>query len=196
MTKRIFITIALAATCMLSTSTDASLYRVDSSRSTGSVSGFGHSAGAFKDVTGWIAFQTENVHASEIRFSLPLDGLAVNVDPSVTYTGTQLLSSAPGAALTFKSSSVREGRDHKLTVKGTMTLGSVSREVTIPIQLLGWEAGTSGARKAGFGGEFKLDLSSFGVPTGLLGDKVNIKLRLLGLETSETQIPMEEGPSS
>jgi polyisoprenoid-binding protein YceI len=185
-----------AACGLFATSVDASLYRVDPDRSAGVVNGFGHSTGSFNEVTGWIAFQTHNVNASEVQFSLPLDAMAIHVDPSVTYTGTHLLSAVPGQSLTFKSTSVREGRGHVLTVKGIMTLGTVSHEMTIPMQLLGWEAGTTGARKAGFGGDFKLDLSSFGIPTGLLGDKVNIKLRLLGVESLETRIPTAEGPSS
>ena len=182
------------AVLMSSATTDASLYRLDSERSGASVSGFGHSTGEFKNVTGWVAFHPSNIESSEIRFSMPIDDLQVEVDSAVHYAGTKLLGSTSGSAITFQSTSVFQGKDH-LVVTGQMTFGSVSRAVTIPVEFLGWDT-SGGSRKAGFRGEFKLDLSDFGVPTGLLGDQVKVRLVLLGVETSSTMIPTGDGPSS
>ena len=195
MLNRISTVAALAVAVLISgASVDASLYRVDSQRSGASVSGFGHSTGEFKNVSGWVAFHPSNIASSEIQFRMPIDDLQVEVDSAVHYAGTKLLGSTSGSAITFKSTSVIQGKDH-LVVRGQMTFGSVSREVTIPVEFLGWDA-SSGSRKAGFRGEFSLDLSDFGIPTGLLGDKVKVRLVLLGVESSSTMIPTGDGPSS
>ncbi|MDA0709850.1 MAG: YceI family protein [bacterium] len=93
----------------------------------------------------------------------------------------------------FESSKVVNTGD-KLMVTGTLSMLGVTREVTVPVRILG--RGThpeTGEAIAGFEAEMKVKLSDLGVDawtqaTGILGDSLNIRLRMVGVD----QVPQAQ----
>ena len=88
--------------------------------------------------------------------------------------------------ITFKSTKIKATGKDKYDVTGTLTMRGVSKEVTLPVQFLGFGKDPWGNEKAGFAIDFTLNRKDFGLvwnktlDTGgvLLGDDVWVSINL------------------
>lgn len=89
--------------------------------------------------------------------------------------------------ITFKSTRV-ENRGSELLVTGTLMMMGVSKEVKVPVKILGrGNHPKTGLPIAGFDAQMKFKLSDLGVDVwtnaaGILGDTLNIRLKMVGVD--------------
>ena len=87
--------------------------------------------------------------------------------------------------MTFASTSVRRTEDG-LQLEGMLTIHGVTKQVSIPVEILGEGANPNGKSVIGFAGEFTVDRSDFGIVWNtildqggtLVGEKVKVMLAI------------------
>ena len=137
--------------------------------------------GEFNDFDGVVVYDPENPAASRVEVTVQ----AASIDTDNERRDGHLRSDDFFAAethptLTFKSKKVEQGADG-LAVTGDLTIRGVTKEVTVPVEVLGVMGD-----KAGFQTEFTVDRKEFGVlwnraldqGGSLLGDEVRIVLTI------------------
>ncbi len=146
--------------------------------------------GTFADYTGEIVYEPVHVEQSTINLSIPVKSLIVdNRWGDHPVTGSQLFDVEKYPNIMFTSSKV-QNYGKVLKVTGNLSMLGVSREVTMPVKVLGF--GThpvTGEQIARFGLEFDVNLSEFkqgkdGAVDAILGDEIKFKLNLMGVEGS------------
>jgi polyisoprenoid-binding protein YceI len=142
--------------------------------------------GTFDNIEGQFVYEPIQVEDSSIEFCLKANSFKVQND-DVTMAGRFFFDLNKHPEIRFKSSKVENWTD-RLMVTGSLTMLGVTREVTIPVRILG--RGThpeTGAPIVGFAADMKVKLSEMGVDawtnaTGILGDTLNIRLKMVGVE--------------
>lgn len=92
--------------------------------------------------------------------------------------------------ITFESTGARKDGD-RLMVTGDLTMHGVTRQVTLPVEVLG--TGVHPRSKepiAGFSAELKLNRSDYGVnswtdPTGIVGDEVSVTINIEAVKAED-----------
>jgi len=150
--------------------------------------------GTFDNFEGQIVYEPVQVEDSSIEFCVKANSFKVKNDDVMMAAGFFFdLNKHP--EIRFKSSKVENWGD-KLMVTGTLSMLGVTREVTVPVKILG--RGThpkTGEAIAGFSADMKVKLSDMGVDawtnaTGILGDSLNLRLKMVGVE-NDTQAQVE-----
>jgi polyisoprenoid-binding protein YceI len=148
--------------------------------------------GTFQAFEGQIVYEPVQVEDSSVSFCIKANSFQVKQEDVRMGAGLFFdLSKHP--EIRFESSKVVNTGD-KLMVTGTLSMLGVTREVTVPVRILG--RGThpeTGEAIAGFEAEMKVKLSDLGVDawtqaTGILGDSLNIRLRMVGVD----QVPQAQ----
>src|SRR5262249_3020100 len=88
--------------------------------------------------------------------------------------------------ITFKSSKVKSAGKDRYDVTGTLNLHGVAKEVTLPVQFLGYGKDPWGNDRAGFSTDVTLNRKDFGIVWNknldsgglLLGDEVWVSINL------------------
>ena len=96
--------------------------------------------------------------------------------------------------ITFKSTKIKAKGKDKYDVTGTLTMHGVTKEVTLPVQFLGFGKDPWGNEKAGFAIDATLNRKDFGIvwnktlDTGgaLLGDEVLVSINLEATKKKES----------
>ena len=192
LSKRLYPLVAGVFALLIAVGTaDASTYQIESEFSSVALSGFGAAQGKFTEVSGTIVYDPMNVRSSSVAFSLPMKSLDVLADGrEVHIKGHHFYTLGRHSDVIFKSSQVVPYGD-RLMVTGTFTLLGVSRQVVLPVEILGrGHHPESGAAVAGFSAEVKIKLSDYGIDAwtkaaGILGDQITLKLKVVGVETKE-----------
>jgi polyisoprenoid-binding protein YceI len=135
--------------------------------------------GRFNDFAGTIVYDPENPAASKVEFTVQAASLDTrNERRDGHLKSADFFDVEKHPTLTFKSKKV-SGSGDALQLTGDLTIRGVTKEVTVPVEVLG----TMGA-KAGFATEFKIDRTDFGVAWNraaegggsILGDEVTIRI--------------------
>lgn len=150
--------------------------------------------GKFNEFEGTIVYDPENIAASRVDFTIQ----AASIDTDNERRDNHLKSEDFFAVeqhptLTFKSKKVA-GSGEKLQVTGDLTIRGVTKEVTVPVEVLG----TMGT-KAGFATEFEVDRLAYGVTWNravegggsILGDEVKVRI-----DVEANEQVAEEGTAS
>ena len=160
----------------------ADTYNVDTAHSTVGFSVrhiFTRVPGEFNDFAGTIVYDPENPAASKVEFTVQAASLDTrNERRDGHLKSADFFDVEKHPTLTFKSKKV-SGSGDALQLTGDLTIRGVTKEVTVPVEVLG----TMGA-KAGFATEFKIDRTDFGVAWNraaegggsILGDEVTIRI--------------------
>ena len=147
--------------------------------------------GEFNDFEGVVVYDPENPAASRVEVTVQ----AASIDTDNERRDGHLRSDDFFAAethptLTFKSKKVEQGADG-LAVTGELTIRGVTKEVTVPVEVLGVMGD-----KAGFSTRFVVDRLDYGVSWNnvldqggaVLGDEVTIDLNFeLDRQKEDTQ---------
>lgn len=151
--------------------------------------------GQFNDFTGTIVYDPEEPSNSSVEMVVQ----AASIDTDNEKRDSHLRSPDFFAVeehptLSFKSKKVAAVGENNLAVTGDLTIRGTTKEVTIPVQVLGVMGD-----KAGFSTEFVIDRQEFGVNWNrtldqggtILGDEVSVDL---AFEVNRVK-PEEEGDS-
>lgn len=92
----------------------------------------------------------------------------------------EFFDAAKFPTITFKSVAVKELGKGRLEVAGDLTMHGVTRQITIPVGILGTMKGAKGETRGGFEGAVTLNRNDFGITKypGMLGDNVEITLNI------------------
>ncbi len=84
---------------------------------------------------------------------------------------------------TFKSKSVKKGKEGRLEIAGDFTLHGVTKPVTIDVESVGTGKDPWGGERAGFHGTFTIKRSEFGMDYSLenLSDDVQVTISIQGV---------------
>ena len=150
--------------------------------------------GHFNDYSGTIEADPARPETASVEFTLKtasIDTASEGRDKDLR--GENFFDAAKFPEITFKSSRVKSTGKDKYDVTGTLSMHGVSKEVTIPVQFLGFGKDPWGNEKAGFSTDFVLNRKDYGIvwnktlDTGgaLLGDEVSVSINLEAAKKKE-----------
>lgn len=141
--------------------------------------------GRFRDFDGVIKYDAKNPAASSVEFTVQ----AASIDTANNNRDEHLRSAdffdvQKFPTLTFTSTKVVPKDADTLEVTGNFTMHGVTKQITIPVEILGF-AKTPRGEKAGFETDFKINRKEFGITWNnmmdsgpVLGDDVKITIAI------------------
>jgi polyisoprenoid-binding protein YceI len=143
--------------------------------------------GHFKDFTGEIRFDPDNLGQSRFNFSVKVK----SIDTFNTKRDNHLLSgdffdADKYPVMTFKSSSIKHLEGNQYSMEGTMTVKDVSRTVTVPFTFFGSKPHPFNPKQlvAGFEARMTIDRLEYHVgggkflKMGVVGKKVDVLITI------------------
>ena len=200
MNTRLWTSIALALVLLVAvapTAPAADVYDLDQSHFSivFSVShmNMSYTYGFFRQAQARVVLDRENPSATQFQMSINADSIDTNNPQRDTHLkGPDFFDVASFPAITFESTTVvldsRPQQGIVYQVTGNFTIHGVTRQVTLPIQLLGEGAGPDGKPHAGFLTQTELKRSDFGVGAGrfadssMVGDAIGITVSFEGIQ--------------
>lgn len=140
--------------------------------------------GRFTDFSGTILYDPENLEASSVEFTVEAASIDTHNDRRDNHLRSpDFFDVEKHPTLSFKSTRVARKDETTLEVTGNLTIRGVTREVTIPVQVLGFMDTPMGYR-GGFESHFTLDRTDYGVQWNralegggaVLGNEVKISI--------------------
>ncbi len=132
--------------------------------------------GMFDEMTGSVSFDAADPGKDSIDASIKVDSVHThNGKRNDHLKSPDFFNAAKFPTMTFKSKSFSKSSENAFDVKGDLTIHGVTKEVTIKLEKTG-EGKTQMGERVGFGTEFKIKRSDYGItfmPDGL-GDEVTI----------------------
>lgn len=143
--------------------------------------GYSYTYGMFREASGTVEFDKSNPAASQFRLAINAASLnTMNEKRDEHLRGADFFNVKQFPQITFESTSVEPAAsaDGKTlyNVTGTLTMHGVSREVTLPIELLGEGDTPFNDYRAGFICQTTLKRSDFGMEfmVGPIGDSIGV----------------------
>ncbi|MBN9416040.1 hypothetical protein ABS71_11145 [bacterium SCN 62-11] len=140
--------------------------------------------GRFRDFQGSIDYDQKNPRNSKVSFTVKADSIFTDNDKRDAHLkGDDFFAVDKFPTLTFQSKKVLPRGQNKLDVLGTLTIHGVSKDVMVPVQVLGVGPGFKG-EVAGFRSDFTIQRKDFGIVWNskldkggsVLGEDVEIRL--------------------
>jgi polyisoprenoid-binding protein YceI len=186
--KRLILVLALAA---LSAPLFADTYAIDKNHSeaTFTVRHFvSKVSGKFDDFAGSITGDLQNAGAATVEFTIK----TASVDTGVANRDNHLRSAdffdaANNPEITFKSTSIKPaGTKNVYNVTGNLTMRGVTKQVTLPVEFLGFAKDPGGNTRAGFTTHTTINRKDYGINWNkaldeggfMLSDDVDITINL------------------
>jgi len=143
--------------------------------------------GRFSDLSGSITVDVANPAASAVEFTIntaSIDTSAPDRDKDLRSPNFFDVEKYP--TISFKSSKVTPAGKDKFTVEGSLTMHGVAKQVSLPVEFLGFGKDPWGNDKAGFAVETVLNRKDYGLNWNkaldqggfLLGDEVKVVISL------------------
>jgi polyisoprenoid-binding protein YceI len=151
--------------------------------------------GHFNDYSGTVVADPAKPETASVEFTLKTASIDTDSETrDKDLRGANFFEAEKFPEITFKSTRVKSTGKDKYDVTGTLSMHGVSKEVTIPVQFLGFGKDPWGNEKAGFSTDFTLNRKDYGIvwnktlDTGgaLLGDEVSVSINL---ETAKKKEP-------
>ena len=143
--------------------------------------------GSFEDYSADIVFDPENLDASSINVSIPVESVNTRNDRRDNHLlSDDFFNAEQWPSIQFVSNSIEQTGDTQFVAKGEMTIRDVTREFELPFELLGVmdHPMQENTRVAGIVANAELMRTDYGVGVGdwaataVVGDRVNITLNL------------------
>ncbi|MBX3168757.1 MAG: YceI family protein [Candidatus Eremiobacteraeota bacterium] len=187
MFKQSLVSLALGATLALSAWSEPASYKVDPAHSS-VVFNIRHLVsqveGRFRDFQGSIDYDQKDPRNSKVSFTVKADSIFTdNEKRDAHLKGDDFFAVDKYPNLTFQSKKVSPRGPNKLDVLGTLTIHGVSKDVLVPVQVLGIGPGFQG-EVAGFRSDFTINRKDFGIVWNskldkggsVLGEDVEVRL--------------------
>lgn len=197
--KRRFGVVLMGALALAAPALAADTYAVDKGHSEVSFQiahlGLSKVRGRFKDFDGTIRVDPAKPETSSVEFSVKTASIDTDNEKrdEDLKTGAGLLDVEKYPSMTFKSSKiVTKGKDH-YDVTGTLTLHGVSKEVTLPVAVIGPIKDPWGNQRVSFETNTTLNRKDYGISyhkvldTGglVVGDDISISITLEAVKQKE-----------
>ena len=143
--------------------------------------------GRFSDLSGSISVDVANPAASSVEFTINAASIDTNAaDRDKDLRSPNFFDIEKYPTITFKSSKVTPAGKDKFTVEGSLTMHGVAKQVSLPVEFLGFGKDPWGNDKAGFAVETVLNRKDYGLNWNkaldqggfLLGDDVKVVISL------------------
>jgi polyisoprenoid-binding protein YceI len=143
--------------------------------------------GRFESFGGKVVMDLDNLANSGVEFEVDASSInTFNADRDQHLRTPDFFSVEKHPKIAFKSSKIVKTGDGTFDVTGTLQLRGVSREITLPVTLLGKQQDPWGNTVAGFSAETVLDRKDYGFNWNkaldqggmLLGDEVKLSFSL------------------
>lgn len=120
--------------------------------------------GGFKEFSGKIDLDRSDLTKAKVSFAIA----AASIDTGNTRRDDHLRSSdffevEAHPRITFESTSVRKAAENLYDVTGKFTMHGVTKEITIPVEVLGFTSHPRFGDRAGFTTSFTLDREDYGI---------------------------------
>jgi len=143
--------------------------------------------GRFNAFSGNVQLDPKNLPNSSVEFHIKADSIDTGVaDRDKHLKSEDFFDVGKFPEITFKSKSVKAAGKDKYNVTGDLTMHGVTKEVTLPVTLLGTAKDPWGNTRAGFETETTLNRKDYGIVWNkaldaggaLLGDDVKVAINL------------------
>lgn len=194
MNARFWVSAAVWFTCLAAVSPTglaAETYDVDTSHTSivFSVShiNMSYTYGFFRKSQGRYMLDRTNPANSRFQFSIAADSLDTNnADRDKHLRSPDFFNVQQFPTITFESTSVTQSNTEsgvEYQVTGNLTMHGVTRQITIPLKMLGEGVGPYGKYRSGFFGQFSLKRSDFGMSNllNMVGDAVGVTVSFEGI---------------
>lgn len=154
--------------------------------------------GAFNDITGHLHVDTEHPERSWAKVTMQV----ASVDTRVGQRDDHLRSpdffdAEKWPEITFVSTHIEEVDDRAFGVTGDLTIRDVTRQVMIPLALIGVETGPDGELRAGFEGSRRLNRRDFGLEWNtpldsggvLVSERITLEFEISAVKTATESEP-------
>jgi len=151
--------------------------------------------GHFNDYAGTITVDPAKPETASVEFTIKAATIdTANANRDKDLIGANFFEVEKFPDITFKSSKVKATGKDKYDVTGTLTIHGVAKEVTLPVQFLGFAKDPWGNDRAGFSIDTTLNRKDFGIVWNktldsggtLLGDEVWVSINLETTKKKET----------
>jgi polyisoprenoid-binding protein YceI len=188
-TKTILQTLALSLLLPALAAAEPATYKVDTSHSgvRFTIRHFvSNVPGNFRDFDGVIKYDKQNPAASSVELTVKAASINTeNNDRDEHLRGADFFDVAKFPTLTFTSTKVTAKDANNLEVTGNLTLHGVTKQVTIPVEVLG-SVKTPNGEKAGFETNFTINRKDYGIVWNrvldaggsVLGDDVKVNISI------------------
>ena len=142
--------------------------------------------GRFNKVTG--NFNIDGGLANKFNFEIDAASIDTNVaERDKHLRGPDFFNVEEFPKITFESTEI-EREEGVYQVRGKMTMRGQTKDVTIPIRLVGIGRGPFGKERAGFFAKFELKRSDFGMDSMLssIGNKIAVTFSFEGIRTKSS----------
>ena len=143
--------------------------------------------GRFTDFAGTVRIDRETPEASSVELTIEASSIdTANADRDKHLRSEDFFHVEKFPQITFRSTRIEPKGDDLYRVTGTFTMRGVSKEITLPVKLLGFVKDPWGNEKAGFGTEHTLNRKDYGIVWNkaldaggfILGDEVEVEISL------------------
>lgn len=192
MKKTLLTTTLLSALVLLSTTTQAAEYVIDSKGAHASVNfkiqhlGYSWLTGRFDKLEGIFNYDPKNIDKSTIEMKVDVSSINSNhAERDKHLRSKDFLNTDKFNEATFKSMSVKGLENNQLSVTGLLTLNGVSKPIVVLVEKIGEGKDPWGGERVGFSGKTRLTLADFGVNSSKLGESssfVELDIHLEGVK--------------
>ncbi|MDO5633728.1 MAG: YceI family protein [Micrococcus sp.] len=149
--------------------------------------------GAFTDVAGTMTLDPRGIEHSHVEVILQAESLDTrNEDRDLHLRSHEFFDVETYPEITFRSTRMKEASEWNYLVVGDLTMHGVTREIAVPLELIGVEVDPYGVIRAGFEGQRRLNRHHFGltwnVPLDsgglLISDRVSLEFELSVMRVS------------
>jgi polyisoprenoid-binding protein YceI len=153
--------------------------------------------GVFRQAQARVTLDHENPSATQFQMTINAESIDTNNDGRDKHLkGPDFFDAATYPAITFQSTTVVPVSEPKrivYQVTGNLTMHGVTRQVTLPIELLGQGPGPDGKPHAGFLTQTELKRSDFGMTkfleNNMVGDPIGITVSFEGIQQQAGAAP-------
>jgi polyisoprenoid-binding protein YceI len=151
-------------------------------------------SGQFKDFEGTLRLDRAQPAQSSVEFAIAASSIDTNLaDRDAHLRNADFLDVEKFPRITFRSTKVVPDGKDRYQVTGTLTLRGVSREVTLPVQFLGFVRDPWGNDKAGFEAILTVNRKDYGITWNkaldaggvVLGEEVKVVFNLEATRKTE-----------
>lgn len=126
--------------------------------------GYSYILGNFEEFSGQFHYDPENLEASSVEMEVNVNSLNTNhAERDRHFLSDDFLSAGDYPTATFVTTGFEPSGDNEGTLTGDLTLKGETREIEMPVTLMGEGEDPWGAYRAGFEGSTMLTLADFGI---------------------------------
>lgn len=164
--------------------------------------------GAFNNVTGHLHVDTEHPENSWAKVTMDVTSVDTrNAQRDEHLRSSDFFEADKWPEITFVSTHIEEVDDRAFSVTGELTIRDVTRQVMIPLALIGIETGAYGELRAGFEGSRRLNRRDFGLEWNtpldsggvLVSEKITLEFEISAVKSvpaEEPEEPDDDSPDS